>query len=82
MSKALWFAVYIPNVGDDADQDDAEMMADGLVAIVNEERARNALAGAGTYERVSVELWPPPQWVTAEQVREYAEICRSRRQGP
>ena len=68
----LLLALHIP--GCDGTED-ADMVADNLVAIINEERKRNG--GAAYYRPVTIDgLAPTPQWATPEQQKQLLRAIR------
>lgn len=56
--RTLMFGVVIP----DADDLDPDIVAEELVAIINEERERNG----GPSDAITVSLFPACQWLTPE----------------
>lgn len=67
----LFFAVYMPDVDPQDENNDPDMIADALVGIINEERVRNAGADAVGFDSpevkpVMVSGIPAPQWLTPE----------------
>jgi hypothetical protein len=70
-SQTLLLALYMPDDGFDPNLDfDPDDSADGLVAIINEERRRNAIEAGRPdwYRPVTVSAIPAPQWVTADSL--------------
>ena len=76
-TPVLLLALCIPNADG---TEDAEIMADQIAEMVNEERERNG-GPQKPAERVGVHLWPTPQFVTAEQIQWLLDVLRDHRAG-